>query len=250
MTAPARTRKTSPPQLDLLEAAPDKSVLPIEVRGIGRGGVLELMRIGAGLSYKEVGKRAGMVPIKAMRLIRGEMLRPRRRDLEGIREVLWEALPAIPDETPLRVIEEQQFGFLRRPAGKPKYLTLKEAADLLKVNADKMRRLVCNLPELGAIKVGIGIRIPVQAIENHILTPRRAPASQSFMSQQQAAALFRVHVDAIRYAIETGRIRCHQAGKHYPRRIPVSEIERIAQFGTTELRPHKNWHRPDRRKKQ
>ena len=248
MTAIARKQKAAHPRLDLLEAEPAKSLLPLEVRAIGRSGILELMRIGAGLSYKQVGERAGMRPISAMRLIRGERVRPRGRDLERIREVLRAALPAVPDEAPLRVIEEQEFGFLRAPTGKPKYLTLQEAADLLKVKWYKMRRLASEVPELRAIRIGSGIRIPVEALEEYILGPHRVPDSKEFMSRSQVAAFFRVNVDVISYAIEAGRIRARQVAKRHAWRIPVSEVARIAQFGMTEIPRRSEWDRPERRR--
>ncbi len=242
MATSTATSKSPRPQIGLLESTP-KQVLPIGVRAIGRSGVLELMRIGGGLSYKEVGKRAGMPPVKAMRLIRGQYLKARHRDLRRILDVLWAALPAIQQPGPLQVIEEAERRFALPRTARPMYLTLDEAADLLKVNRAKMRRLASDRPELHAIRVGWGVRIPRQAIEEYILAPRRAAASSKFMSPAAVAALFRVHEDVIGYAIRTGRIRAQQSTKQkWGRwRIPMAEVRRIARFGVTNLPRLKSW---------
>ena len=248
MPAPATARKAAPIATPAraqtsarLPGRAPKAELPLEIRTIGRYGILELMRIGAGLSYREVGHRAGMPPIKAMRLIRGQIRNPRQSYLRRIFDVLWVALPAVAQEAPLRVIEEQEGAFARSLTEKPCYLTLEEAANLLKIDRPKMRRLCSDLPDLGAIKVGVEIRIPRQSLEEYLLAPRRPQVSGRFMSLPDVAALFRVSQEVIRYAIEIGRLRAKQHVARGKLLIPIVEVQRIARTGIIPLRRHKAW---------
>jgi excisionase family DNA binding protein len=242
------TAKPQKRALELLDAEP-KGLLPIEVRSLSRYGLLELMRIGAGLSYKELGHRVGMAPAKARRLIRGGYKIPVRRHLDRIREALWEALPTADGAGPLRVLEGSKGKSAGRIHGRPIFLTLEEAATLLKVTRARMRRLASEDPGLGAIKIGVGIRIPLAAIEDYILAPIGADSKSQGLSLPETVALFRVTETVIGYLLRTGRIKAKPHNPHFPWRISFAEINRLMRFGTAPLPRLRDWRPRQRAKK-
>ena len=227
-----------------------KAELPLEIRTIGRYGILDLMRIGAGLSYQEVGRRAGMRPIRAMRLIRGGYSKPPGTALQRVLDVLWAALPVTEQAIPLRVIETgaRSKPVPSVPIGEIFYVTLQEAARLLLVKLPKMRRLVSEHPEMGALKIGGNIRIPRRALEEFITNPRcPSVAPAGFVTSAQLAALFRVSPETIAHAIREKCIRAVRSGERDRPRIPLSEVQRLMKQGTAKLRPLKQWAPGNRR---
>lgn len=213
-------------------ATPQASLgLTIDPRRLSRSGILELMRIAAGLSYKDVSRLTGIPRAKAIRLIRGAYQKPRRRDIEAVRDVCWARMPA---RSPAALI-----------AGAPSFLTLEEAADLMAVGPAVMRRLVGRNRALRAIKVGIRIRIPQDALASHIsaLQPEApAVASADGLSRNELAAILRVPAQVLRRASEDGRIKEVRRWKHGRPRIPRREVKRILAKGTHEL-PRSRRHR-------
>lgn len=228
------TAKPQKRALELLDAEP-KGLLPLEVRSLSRYGILELMRIGAGLSYKELGHRVGMAPAKVRRLIRGAYEKPLRRHLDRVRETLWDALPVADGAAPLRVLrgpKEQSAGRIR---GRPIFLSLDEAASLLRITRARMRRLASEEPGLGAIRVGVAVRVPLAAIEDYITAPNGPSAGKQGLSIPEAMGLFRCSKDVFTYSISRGYIKASQRGRHYRWRIPLAEINRLMRFGTSPL---------------
>ncbi len=169
------------------------------------------------------------------------------KKIHALWSVLWEALPSTSATAALEVLGEEVPDAEAPTAGLPAYLTLDEAAALLKVKPEKMRRLVIDNPRLRAVKVGAAIRIPRSAMNEFIVDPRPAADRRNGpgMTVQEVTAFFRVSQDVIRYAMETGRLKAEQAGRYARVRIPIAEVQRIAKSGLVELKPHKYWHRPE-----
>ena len=250
--APApRARKTVLKSLERIDGEIEKRLLPLQVTSINRYTILELARIGAGLSYLALGKRAGLPGAVVARILRGHMKNVRGERIHRLWSVLWEALPSTSTTAALEVLGEEIPDTMALIAGLPAYLTLDEAAALLKLSRAKLRRLVVADPRLRAVKIGSAIRIPRSALNDFIVDPRPAVARRNGpgMTVREVTALFRVSQDVIRYAVETGRLKVEQAGRYGRVRIPVAEVQRIAKSGLVELKPHKYWHRPELRKK-
>ena len=254
MTAAAaapRARKTALRSLERIEGEIRRRLLPLQVTSINRYTILELARVGAGLSYLALGKRAGLPGAVVARILRGHVQKVPGKKIHALWSVLWEALPSTSATAALEVLGEETADAEAPTAGLPAYLTLDEAAALLKVKPEKMRRLVIDNPRLRAVKIGAGIRIPRSAMNEFIVDPRPAVERRSGpgMTVREVTAFFRVSQDVIRYAVETGRLKVEQAGRYGRVRIPIAEVQRIAKSGLVELKPHKYWHRPEMRKK-
>ena len=199
--------------------------LPIDPRRLSRPGILELMRIAARLSYKDLARLTGIRRAQVIRLVRGAREKPLRRQIEAIREVCWAKMPVRSPALPA--------------AKAPSFFTLEEAADLLAVSPAVMRRLLVRDRRFRAIKVGVGLRIPAAALAEWISEPQ-PPCPQpakAGLSRQQLADLLRVSVDVVRYANQIGRIKAVQRGKYGHPRIPWQEVKRVVARGTHELRP-------------
>lgn len=220
-----RTGSRSGPR-NIEAAKPQASLgLPIDPRRLSRPGVLELMRIAAHLSYRDVSRLTGIPRAKVLRLIRGAYEKPLRRELEALRDVCWGRMPS---RSPALPTTEA-----------PLFLTLEEAADLLAITREAMRRLVVRDRRLRAIKAGVAIRIPQAALADFISAQKSlSPQMLSDgLSRQELANLLRVPVHVVRYANQTGRIKAVQRGKHGRPRIPWREVKRVLARGTHELRP-------------
>ena len=210
----------------------------VEVRLLTRFGVLELMRLAAGLSYQDLAARVGLPPARLIRLIRRAEANAPSEQIERIWRALWEALPR---STPRLVDEPERLSDTLAEAAKglPIYLSLGEAARLLRVNVAKMRRLAVERPELRAIKFGAAVRIPRHALYQYVNSPlpplkRREPGLRTV----DLAAFFRVSHDIVTYQRRQGRIRAIQrrgARKHWL--VPDAEIHRLMAFGTEPLLP-------------
>jgi excisionase family DNA binding protein len=180
------------------------------------------MRAAAGLSYGDVARQLGIPRAKVIRLIRGAYAKPRRVQLERLRDLLFDRLPARPAR-------------LRLPASAA-FLTLPEAARMLALKPAEVRRLICRHREIGAIKVGSKIRIPRKGIADFLCEPQGGDGKPRWLTQQQLASLLRVDVGVIRYAKRMGQIRFTQRGHHHPVLIPTREVQRLLRQGTQELR--------------
>ena len=215
----------------------DEEILNIDLRHICRAGILELMRIGAGLSYKELGRGVGMPAAKARRYICGMMRKPRRQTLFQIWRFLWERIPAQSSGPTLRL---RALGE-RLPEANlhiPGYLTLEEAAAMMKLRPSEMRRLISREPEIGAIKVGRFIRIPRDRLSTFIAGAsgsllERLPAD--LISIREAAALLRVEVHVLRYAMDCGRLKGLQTSKKARIQFSRTELSRFLMEGTSPL---------------
>jgi excisionase family DNA binding protein len=200
---------------------------PIETRPdrLTQSGALELMRAAAGLSYGDVGRQLGIPRAKAIRLIRGAYIKPRRAQLERLRDLLFDRLPARPAR-------------LRISAGAA-FLTLQEAARMLALKPSEVRRLICRHREIGAIKVGTKIRIPRQGIVDFLYEPQIAGDREpQGMSRGELAQVLRVREGVIRWATEHGLVKTIRRGRFVT--IPTREIERLLRRGTQELRFRKS----------
>ena len=196
---------------------------PIETRPdrLTQAGALELMRAAAGLSYGDVARQLGIPRAKVVRLIRGAYAKPRRAQIERVRDLLFDRLPARPAR-------------LRIPAGAA-FLTLHEAARMLALKPAEVRRLICRHREIGAVKVGTKIRIPRQGILDFLYEPQTGgERDPQGMSRGELAHLLRVGEHVIRWATEHGCIRAIRRGRFVA--IPTREIERVLRRGTQELR--------------
>lgn len=196
--------------------------LTIDPRRLTRSGILELMRVAAGLSYKDLSRLTAIPRARVIRLVRGAYPKAQHRYLDAIREVCWARLPA------------------RMPALAgviaPPFLTLEEAAELMAVSPTEMRRLAVRCPALRAIKVGRKTRIPAAALSEFLTSPTPRGKGNG-VSLQEASAILRVHVCSLRKAIRAGRLQVEQQRKHYPIRISPREFQRLLRQGTHELRP-------------
>ena len=200
--------------------------LTFDPRRLSRCAILELMRIGAGLSYKELSQLTGIPRAKVIRLIRGAYARPRVAEINLLRDSCWRRLAA----------RSSPFTTKTSPA----FLTLEEAAELIAVKPAVMRRLICRDRSIGAVKVGKRIRIPAQGLARFVSVPRRSWRSLRVgdgMSIQDLARLLRVLPGTVRHSIRHGKIKATQEKWHGRVRIPASEVRRILKEGTTPLRP-------------
>jgi excisionase family DNA binding protein len=232
-------------QLGQLDSRPTKGILPLQITAISRCGLLEIARIGAGLSYQDLGKRAGMPGAYVARILRGGTRKPHVERVARLWSVLWQALPATPSSLALEVLGEVGAPSAGEISDLPSYLTIEEAADLLKLKPQKVRRLIMEYPELRAVKIGKKIRVPRHTLNGFITDPRPIVTHRADrgIGISQMAAFFRVHPDLLRYAIRTGRLKAEQARRHAPVRIPVSEVHRVMQSGLAELKPLSTWNR-------
>ena len=228
----------------------DEGILNIDLRHICRAGILELMRIGAHLSYKELGRGMGMPPAKVRRYICGEMRKPRQQTLFQIWSFLWERIPAQSSEPTLRL---RALGESLPEASLhiPGYLTLDEAAAMMKLRPGEMRRLISREP-IGAIKVGANIRIPRDRLCTFIAgasgsLSERLPAD--LISKREAAELLRVDVHVLRYAIKGGRLKGFQTSKKARIQIGRAELNRFLMEGTAPIPDPRDTERRSARKK-
>lgn len=207
-------------------------VLTIDVRHVSRIGLLELMRIGAGMSYRELGARVGLTPTKTRRLLRGQTSRPKRGVTRRMWEVLWDRLPENTAQRAPLHLREEDAREVEHASTAPMLLTEKEAAGLLMLRPQQLRKLVLENPQIGAVKMGRYLRIPRRALCDFVIGPQLAVRQTGYLSIYEAAALLRLSPCQLRYAIKCGRIRVEQTGWHYPIRIPMSEISRLLIEGT------------------
>ena len=229
----------------------DEEILNIDLRHICRAGILELMRIGAHLSYKELGRGMGMPPAKVRRYICGEMRKPRRRTLFQIWSFLWERIPAQSSRPTLRL---RALGE-RLPEASlhvPGYLTVDEAAAMMRLRPGEMRRLISRTPEIGAIKVGHFIRIRRDRLSTFIAGTSgsllgRLPAD--LISIREAAELLRVDVHVLRYAMKCGRLKGIQTSKKARIQISRAELSRFLMEGTAPIPDPRDTERRSARKK-
>ena len=227
---PAAPRAPRPEAVDLTRF--------VELRSLTRFGILELMRLAAGLSYRDLAARVGLPPARLTRLIRRAEAKAPSEQIERVWRALWEALPR---STPRLVDEPERLSDTLAEAAKglPIYLSLGEAARLLRVNVAKMRRLAVERPELRAIKFGAAIRLPRHALYDYISAPLPAPRRREpGLRTPDLAALFRVSHDVISYQRRQGRIaavrRHGSSGQWF---VPDREIARLMAFGIEPLRP-------------
>ena len=215
----------------------DEETLNIDLRHICRAGILELMRIGAGLSYKELGRGMGMRPIKVRRYVCGMMRKPQQQTVFQIWLFLWKRLPSQSVEPTLRL---RALGE-RLPEVNihiPGYLTLDEAAAMMKLRPSEMRRLVSREPEIGAIKVGVAIRIPRDRLCVFIAGASGSPPGElpaDLIGIREAADLLRVEIHVLRYAIECGRLKGLQTSKKARIQISRAELSRFLMEGTSPI---------------
>ncbi|OGO10475.1 MAG: hypothetical protein A2Z66_12855 [Chloroflexi bacterium RBG_13_66_10] len=229
----------------------DEEILNIDLRHICRAGILELMRIGAGLSYKELGRGLGLPPIKVRRYVCGTMRKPRQQTLFQIWRFLWERIPAQSPEPTLRL---RALGE-RLPEANihiPGYLTLEEAAAMMKLRPSEMRRLVSREPEIGAIKVGVVIRIPRDRLCGFIADASGSPPGElpaDLISIREAAELLRVEVHVLHYAMKCGRLKGLQASKKARIQIGRAELSRFLMEGTAPIPDPRDRERRSRMKR-
>lgn len=198
--------------------------LTLDPRRLSRCAFLELMRIAAGLSYKDLSHLTGIPRAKVIRLIRGAYARPRLAEINLLRDTCWRRLAA----------RSSPFTTKTSPA----FLTLDEAAELIAVRSTVMRCLICRDRSIGAIKVGRRIRIPAQGLARLVSAPRRSHRSrrpEDGMSIQEIATLLRVLPGVVRRSIRDGKIKATQQQRHGPVRIRASEVRRILKQGTHPL---------------
>lgn len=205
--------------------------LLLDPRRLSQPAVCELLRIAAGLSYRDLAELTGIPRAHLLkRVLRGLQANPRRDHLDLIRDACWERIARRPQNAAARYL--------------PDLLTLEEAARLLAVRPVVMRRLALKHPELGAIKVGRQIRFPSRKLAAFISRSERPAGSQSdsALSTVELARALRVTPDTIRYFREAGRIRSFRSGRGRGRgfRVPLSEVRRVMREGTSPLRPRQS----------
>lgn len=238
MTAVARTARKPQPlaarrgaERRPREIRPDPAELSlgllIDPRRLSRPGALELLRIAAGFSYRDVADLTGIRRAHVMRILRGDLQRPTHRFLDRIRDVCWERLPSCPQNAGARYL--------------PDLVTLEEAARLLAVRPIVMRRLAVRHPELAAIKVGHQIRFPSKNLAAFISGAERPAGSESNegLSTAELGRALRVAPHVIHYLRGTGRIRSFRrgGGRGGGYRFALAEVRRLMREGTGPLRP-------------
>ena len=247
-----KTEEERAPQIteDTIPQLFDHELLNVDVRHICRAGILELMRIGAGLSYKQLGQALGLPPIKVRRHLCGEFEKPRREDVFRIWSYLWERLPVYASAPTIRLLPSEEALTSLTSARLPQFLSVEEAARLLGLSWREMRRLISRVPEIGAIRINDTIRIPRGPLCDYIAGSRgKGPlGSGGHMTLQQAAALLRVPDHVLRYAVKTGRLRVD--GKEC-RHLLISnrELARLVMEGTSRISDERDRQRRYRQKK-
>jgi len=217
---PARSENRPPLELPLT----------IDPRRLSQAGLLELMRLAAGLSLPALALRAGIGPERIGHILRGSCRDPRRQELARLRDLLWSLLPYRPNRTRAALLGPG-----------PLYLSVNEVADLLGLRPCTVRQLAAS--KLGAINLGRFVRIPRAGLLAYLQRQSGlSPSPAQEFSPRDAAEALGVPWGNINRAIRQGRIRIRQAGPHQRRRIPSREIERIMSAGThplADVRPRK-----------
>ena len=198
--------------------------LLIDPRRLTQPGVLELMRVAAGLGYGELGQLVGIRRAHVMQLLRGLQEMPRHERLDRIRDACWE-----------RISRRPLSGVARHV---PDLLTVEEVARLLAVQPIVARRLAVKHPELGAVKIGVAIRFPSANLAAFISSSERPAESggDETLSTEDVARLLRVSRHVVRYQRLTGSLPAVGRGRGF--RFPLSAVRRVMERGTHPLRPH------------
>ncbi len=205
-----------------LLADPSRLLLEVDPRCVCQPGMLELMRMAAGLSYQEVAALLGSTPDRVSQLLTGGAKKSSGPQLARILRVLWTRLPVLPPS----------------PASLPETLTTQEAAAILTVKPSTMREAAQRVREYEAFHVGPRWFFPRDTFLR-ILAARcgfipRRPGD--LLTPRQVARALRVSTYFVYHRLSAGQIRAVQAHPHAHWRIHKDELRRLLHNGADSLR--------------
>lgn len=224
------------PQLDIKVTHAEGPLGGLDPRRLDQRAILELMRIAAGIDYKQLAGLTGILRYRIIRILQGEYKEPRTDDVKRILEVLWEHLPKRRPQQAIRHLGHRSF------------LTLEEAAEQLSVSKRVMRRMCQRRPELGAIQVGRALRIPADAFDDFIIGGRPpVDGDLDTFTMKDLQQILRVPYHTIRWIVRTGQVRTFERGSGRRKlRIPREDVIRLLHEGTGPV-GERGPHRPSKR---
>jgi excisionase family DNA binding protein len=215
----------------------DEGSLSVDLQHISRATVLELMRIAAGLSYTELARSIGIPRSRLRRYLRGLLEKPRESITRQIWDALWQRLP--PRSAAL-ILHQRHIdpSLSAHDLRGLQLLTLKQAARMTRIPESALRRLLPKHPELCAVKIGAGIRIPRDTLAEFIASSPAIPTGKDasdMITMQRACELLQVEPHVLRYAIKCGRLEKCQLSKKHRIYFTLAEIRRFLSEGTAPL---------------